>query len=80
MQTVTARRREKMKKSRGDRKTILLFDGQSKCAQLMEHCSPAKPTVLWPPGEMSLSWLFPEKGTDWTFFSLELQPQKDWKN
>lgn len=63
MQTVTARRRAKMKKSRGGRKTIRLFDGRSKCAQLMEHCSPAKPAVLWPPGEMSLSWLFPEKGT-----------------
>lgn len=52
-----------MKKRRGGRKAILLFDGQSKRAQLMEHCSPAKPAVLQPPGEISLSGLFPEKGT-----------------
>lgn len=40
-------RKAKMRKSRGGRKAILLFlcDG-SKCAWLVEHCSPAKPTVL----------------------------------
>lgn len=53
VQTVAARRRAKEKKRGGGRKAILLFSGQ--CAQLKEHCSPAKP-----PREISLTWLFPE--------------------
>lgn len=63
MQTATARRRARTKESRRGRKAILLFDGESKRAQLMEHCCPAKPTVLQPLGEISLSFLFLEMGT-----------------